>query len=246
MVCFRSNQFLSRSHGSSGLLCVGILSPRIGDVYVPEPAARRPPLQRDGFLHALKTQSWLLLLVLSARAWEACPCGWSLHQSRCPILMKPESSLHKRRNQILILVVVLSNVIGNVALGHGMHQTGAIVSASPLDYVRAFARPWTVIGVAVLAGWMISNLALLSRADLSFVLPVTASGYVLIALAGHFWLGERISAVRWMAVAAIALGVILAEETPSRTTNGGREPALQGESFNHERDPAEVHPELDS
>ena len=77
--------------------------------------------------------------------------------------MKPESSLHKRRNQILILVVVLSNVIGNVALGHGMHQTGAIVSASPLDYVRAFARPWTVIGVAVLAGWMISNLALLSR-----------------------------------------------------------------------------------
>jgi len=160
--------------------------------------------------------------------------------------MKPESSLHKRRNQILILVVVLSNVIGNVALGHGMHQTGAIVSASPLDYVRAFARPWTVIGVAVLAGWMISNLALLSRADLSFVLPVTASGYVLIALAGHFWLGERISAVRWMAVAAIALGVILAEETPSRTTNGGREPALQGESFNHERDPAEVHQELDS
>jgi drug/metabolite transporter (DMT)-like permease len=138
--------------------------------------------------------------------------------------MKHESLLHRRRNQLLIVVVVLASVIGNVALSHGMRQTGAIISASPLDYVRAFARPWTVIGVAVLAGWMISNLALLSRADLSFVLPVTASGYVLIALAGHFWLGEHISVVRWAAIVAISLGVILAEETPSRTTQPGEEP----------------------
>lgn len=139
-------------------------------------------------------------------------------------LMKRESLLHRRRNQWLIVVVVLTNVIGNVALSHGMRQTGVIVSASPLDYVRAFARPWTVIGVAVLAGWMISNLALLSRADLSFVLPVTASGYVLIALAGHFWLGEHISVVRWAGIVAISLGVIVAEETPSRTTVPGKEP----------------------
>ena len=51
--------------------------------------------------------------------------------------MTHETSIHKRRNQLLILVVILSNVIGNVALSHGMRQTGAIVSASPLDYVRA-------------------------------------------------------------------------------------------------------------
>jgi len=132
--------------------------------------------------------------------------------------MPAESSTHKCRNQWLIVVVVLTNVIGNVALGHGMHETGAIISASPLDYLRAFANPWTVAGVVILAVWMISNLALLSRADLSFVLPVTASGYVLIALAGHFGLGERISAIRWIGIIAISVGVILAEETPSRTT----------------------------
>jgi drug/metabolite transporter (DMT)-like permease len=136
-----------------------------------------------------------------------------------------ESSIHKRRNQWLILVVVLSNVIGNVALSHGMRETGAIVSASPLDYVRAFAKPWTIVGVCVLALWMISNLALLSRADLSFVLPVTASGYVLVAIMGHFWLGEPISAVRWAGICAITLGVVLVEETPSRTTEGSIEGA---------------------
>ena len=139
--------------------------------------------------------------------------------------MTHETSIHKRRNQLLILVVILSNVIGNVALSHGMRQTGAIVSASPLDYVRAFARPWTVVGVCVLALWMVSNLALLSRADLSFVLPVTASGYVLVAIMGHFWLGEPISAVRWAGICAITLGVVLVEETPSRTTEGSPEGA---------------------
>jgi drug/metabolite transporter (DMT)-like permease len=136
-----------------------------------------------------------------------------------------ESSIHKRRNQLLILVVILSNVIGNVTLSHGMRQTGAIVSASPLDYVRAFAKPWTIVGVSVLALWMLSNLALLSRADLSFVLPVTASGYVLVAIMGHFWLGEPISVVRWAGICAITLGVVLVEETPSRTTDGSPEAA---------------------
>lgn len=160
--------------------------------------------------------------------------------------MKPESSRHKRRNQLLILVVILSNVIGNVALGHGMRQTGAIISASPLDYIKAFGQPWTVIGVVVLAGWMISNLALLSRADLSFVLPVTAGGYVLIALAGRFWLGEHISGLRWVGIAAIAVGVILAEETPSRTTNGGRESPQPEDGFPDETTAENVHGERNS
>lgn len=127
------------------------------------------------------------------------------------------SELHKTR--ILTLMVVVTNVIGNVMLSHGMQQVGRIVSASPADYLRAFADPWTVAGVCILAVWMITDLALLSAADLSFVLPVTASAYVLIALAGHFLLHDRISWVRWIGITTITAGVILAEKTPTRTTN---------------------------
>ena len=125
-----------------------------------------------------------------------------------------------RKTQLLVLIVVVSNVIGNVSLGHGMHQVGRIVSASPLDYVKAFANPWTVIGICILAVWMLSDLALLSRADLSFVLPVTASAYVLVALFGKFLLHDRISWERWLGILLITGGVILAEETPTRTTKG--------------------------
>jgi bacterial/archaeal transporter family protein len=131
-----------------------------------------------------------------------------------------------RKTQLLVLIVVVSNVIGNVSLSHGMHQVGRIVSASPLDYVKAFANPWTVIGICILAVWMLSDLALLSRADLSFVLPVTASAYVLVAIMGHFVLNDRISWERWIGILLITGGVILAEETPTRTTKGPPERLL--------------------
>jgi drug/metabolite transporter (DMT)-like permease len=125
-----------------------------------------------------------------------------------------------RKTQVLVLLAVVSNVLGNVSLSHGMHQVGRIVSASPLDYIRAFANPWTTAGVCILAIWMLSDLALLSRADLSFVLPVTASAYVFVAILGHFVLQDRISWERWIGILLITGGVILAEETPARTTPG--------------------------
>jgi len=125
-----------------------------------------------------------------------------------------------RKTQILVLLVVLANVFGNVFLSRGMHQVGRIVSASPLDYVRALENPWTALGIAILVIWMLSDLALLSRADLSFVLPVTASAYVLVAILGHFLLHDHISWERWTGILLITGGVVLAEETPARTTTG--------------------------
>lgn len=131
-----------------------------------------------------------------------------------------------RKTQILVLLVVITNVLGNVSLSRGMHQVGRIVSASPFDYLRAFANPWTAAGIFVLLIWMLSDLALLSRADLSFVLPVTASAYVLVAIVGHFFLHDHISWERWIGILLITGGVILAEETPARTTKGPPEHLL--------------------
>jgi transporter family protein len=125
-----------------------------------------------------------------------------------------------RKTRMLVLLVIASNVMGNVSLSHGMHQVGRIVSASPLDYLKAFANPWALLGVCILIIWILSDLALLSRADLSFVLPVTASAYVLVAIGGHFLLHEHISWERWLGILLITSGVVLAEETPARTTQG--------------------------
>ncbi len=83
-----------------------------------------------------------------------------------------------------------------------------------------FPPGWSLplAGVCILVVWMLTDLALLSRADLSFVMPVTASTYVLIALAGRLLLNEQISWVRWTGVVVITLGAALVGKTPVRTT----------------------------
>jgi uncharacterized membrane protein len=56
---------------------------------------------------------------------------------------------------------------------------------------------------------MMSRMTLLSWADLSYVLPVTAIGYVLVALVGHLLLAEQIPAKRWAGIVLIVAGVAL-------------------------------------
>jgi drug/metabolite transporter (DMT)-like permease len=65
------------------------------------------------------------------------------------------------------------------------------------------------LGVVLLILWMASRMALLSWADLSYVLPVTSVGYVLVALAGRMLLHEQITTRRWSGIALIMAGVAL-------------------------------------
>jgi drug/metabolite transporter (DMT)-like permease len=74
------------------------------------------------------------------------------------------------------------------------------------------------LGVGLMVLWMLSHMALLSWADLSFVLPVTSVGYVLTAVAGRYLLNENISAGRWLGIGLIMAGVAVVGRTPPRTT----------------------------
>jgi uncharacterized membrane protein len=136
--------------------------------------------------------------------------------------LNPQSSSEPRRlalkTRLFILIVVLSNVLGNALLGMGMRQSGELLTLSPLAYIAALFQPYVALGVALLVVWMLSNMALLSWADLSYVLPVTAIGYVLVAFAGIALLGERVTAPRWTGIVLITLGVALVGRTPPSTS----------------------------
>ena len=118
------------------------------------------------------------------------------------------------------MIVVLSNVLGNFSLSFGMRRVGRLVSLSPIAYVEALFNPWVALGVALLILWTLSHMALLSWADLSYVLPVTAIGYVLAALAGWAFLNEQISTARAAGIALIVTGVALVSATPLSTFGG--------------------------
>ena len=102
-------------------------------------------------------------------------------------------------------VVVLTNVLGNFFMKRGLPAS----LDGPLDYVAALFRPQVALGLALLILWMFSRMTLLSWADLSYVVPVTSIGYVLVALMGRFFLDEKIRARNWMGIALIVAGVSL-------------------------------------
>jgi uncharacterized membrane protein len=121
------------------------------------------------------------------------------------------------KTRIFTAIVVLTNVLGNSFLSRGMQSVGELLSLSPLPYIRALFNPWVAVGVSLLIVWLLSHMALLSWADLSYVLPVTSIAYVLVALVGRFLLHEHVSPARWVGVTLIMAGVTLVGHTDPRT-----------------------------
>ena len=121
--------------------------------------------------------------------------------------------MHMPKTRIFTALVVLSNVLGNFSLTWGMRQVGRLVTLSPWPYIAALFNPWVAIGVSLLLVWLLSQMTLLSWADLSYVLPVTSAGYVLVALVGRFFLHEDISPARWFGIGLIMMGVVLVGRT---------------------------------
>ena len=114
-------------------------------------------------------------------------------------------------------IVVLCNVWGNFFLKRGIPPE----LPTPLSYITALFEPWAALGVILLIIWLISRMTLLSWADLSYVLPVTSIGYVLVAVAGKVFLHEQVSEKRWAGILLIVLGVAL--------VSGGTSPQTERE-----------------
>jgi drug/metabolite transporter (DMT)-like permease len=122
------------------------------------------------------------------------------------------------KTRAFAVIVVLSSALGNFFLTFGLKHRVGRLAFSPVDYIVAIFNPWVMLGVILLILWLLSRMALLSWADLSYVLPVTAMGYVVSALMGRFLLNEAVSVERWAGTLLIILGIALVARTSPRTT----------------------------
>lgn len=113
---------------------------------------------------------------------------------------------------LLTAAVVVLNVLGNFALGWGMKHAPA--GAGP---ILSLLQPFVILGIVMLIAWTLLRIRLLGLADLSFVLPVTAVGYVLSAVMGAAFLHEHVSLQRWSGTLLIFAGAALTGLTPSAT-----------------------------
>lgn len=102
-----------------------------------------------------------------------------------------------------------------------MRHTGETVSWNPSGYIRAMLNPFVALGIALLILWLLTRMALLSWADLSFVLPLTGLGYVLAAVFGKWFLNETVGPFRWIGTLFIFAGTAMVGTTKQQTPSPG-------------------------
>lgn len=130
----------------------------------------------------------------------------------------PELRPASARTAGLVIFVTLLKPLSNLFLAWGMRHFHADVSLNPIFYLNAILDPLVTTGVVMQIVWLLARMSLLSVADLSFVLPVTAAGYGISTLLGRFVLHEQVSPSRWMGAVLISLGTALAAGTSGKTT----------------------------
>lgn len=98
-----------------------------------------------------------------------------------------------------------------------MQDVGQISIHHLQSVFLAITNPWVATGILFLLAFFAAYMTALSWADLTYVLPATSVGYVLLALIAKFLLHEHVSPARWLGILLISAGVGFVAGGPSLT-----------------------------
>ena len=124
------------------------------------------------------------------------------------------------RKYLVLAGVTVFAAAGDSMLSHGMKQTGSVSLHHLQGVILALLNPWVAVGILLLLAFFASYMNALSWADLTYVLPATSLGYVLLALVAKFALHEQISLLRWLGIALISGGVGFVAGGEALTSHG--------------------------
>lgn len=114
---------------------------------------------------------------------------------------------------LMIAIVVLGGSAGDVFITKGMKQIGEISTTNLRELLwialRVLSNKNFLIGIVFMACSFFAFLAVLSWADLSFVLPATSLSFVITTVGAKFILNEHISRVRLAGTVLVCVGVAL-------------------------------------
>lgn len=123
------------------------------------------------------------------------------------------------RKYLVLAGVSIFAPVGDSLLSYGMKQVGNISARNIGDLLLAITNPWVALGILLLLGFFASYMTALSWADLTYVLPASSAGYVLLAFIARFALHERVSPMRWLGIALVSSGVGFVTTGPERTSS---------------------------
>jgi multidrug transporter EmrE-like cation transporter len=121
------------------------------------------------------------------------------------------------RKYLVLAGVSVFASIGDSMLSRGMKDMGGVSLSRLHTLLAALRDPWIVGGILFLLAFFAAYMTALSWADLTYVLPATSLGYVLLALIAKFVLHEQVTTLRWVGIFLIAVGVSAVASGPELT-----------------------------
>ncbi len=149
-----------------------------------------------------------------------------------PTAPAPRADHTAAKTILVLLLAVLAQAAGNTCLSRAMRAIGADVGASA-DLsagliVRGMATPLVWVGILLGVVFFGLFLVALSWEDLSFVLPVSALGYVLNVAFARWFLDEPVSPIRWSGTLLVVAGVVLVSGTARGSARPQWAPPIPG------------------
>ena len=123
------------------------------------------------------------------------------------------------RKYLVLAGVTVFAAAGDSMLSYGMKQTGNVSLHHLGSVIVAVFNPWIAAGIVLLLAFFAAYINALSWADLTYVLPATSLGYVLLALIARVVLHEQVSPLRWLGIALISAGVGFVAGGPALTSH---------------------------
>lgn len=115
------------------------------------------------------------------------------------------------RTALFIGIIVLAGQGGDISFCYCMKRIGEVHQFDPRSLLKIFAQAsrigWMWLGVGLMMVAFFSLLAAFSWANVSLVVPATASSYLVSSLGAKYVLGERINKIRWLGVFIVCIGV---------------------------------------
>jgi len=127
------------------------------------------------------------------------------------------------RKYLVLAGITVFSTAGDSLLARGMKDLGGFSLHNLSGLLLAILNPWVTAGIILLLAFFACYMSALSWADLTYVLPATSLGNVLVALVAHFGFHEVISLTRWLGIALIAAGVGSVAAGPSLTPSHQRQ-----------------------
>jgi drug/metabolite transporter (DMT)-like permease len=114
---------------------------------------------------------------------------------------------------LLVLTLIASTTIGDVARSRGMKKHGEVREFHPGAITQALVtlarNQWVILSTCAMAVSFFTFMRLLSIAPVSFAVPVSAATLIPETILARLFLGEVVDWRRWAGAGLIAVGVVL-------------------------------------